>query len=329
MNNPQISIIVPVYNAEKYISRCLESLLAQTFSDFEIILVDDGSPDNSGKICDAQTFKDSRIKVIHKNNEGAHKARIAGMQVAHGDLFAFVDVDDLILPDSLSILYASITRNCCDIVKGSYIYQYEGGEKQPVKYREYLYSNAIEYLKAVLNAEISPFLHGGLYRKALFDFELLENFKNYVIGEDFLTLISLGNRVHSCKIISEFVYLYNVNRTSVMQTKVISFSYAEKMGRVMRTSLSPNILEKIDKNIVQNRVSRYLQLFFVPELQFNDRIYELVRHWISNNGKENICHSKKLSLFITHKHIFKFYSITYKLLYKIFKLHFRYRTVLE
>lgn len=96
---PLISVIVPIYRVERYLSKCVESILNQTYRHLEIILVDDGSPDGSGAICDEFAEKDSRIRVIHKENGGLSDARNAGIQVAGGEYLAFVDGDDWIEPD--------------------------------------------------------------------------------------------------------------------------------------------------------------------------------------------------------------------------------------
>lgn len=96
---PLISIIVPVYNVEKYIHRCVDSILSQTYGDFELILVDDGSPDGCGAICDDYAAKDSRIRVIHKENGGLSSARNAGMEIARGKYYLFCDSDDYVSPD--------------------------------------------------------------------------------------------------------------------------------------------------------------------------------------------------------------------------------------
>ena len=92
--NPKISVIVPIYNVEKYLEKCISSLLDQSFTDFELILVNDGSRDNCGKICDDFKEKDSRIKVIHLENGGVCRARNKGMELATGDFYVFVDSDD-------------------------------------------------------------------------------------------------------------------------------------------------------------------------------------------------------------------------------------------
>ena len=99
--NPKISVIVPIYNVEKYLEKCISSLLNQSFTDFELILVNDGSPDNCGKICDEFKEKDSRITVLHLENGGVCRARNKGMELATGDFYVFVDSDDWVEKDFL------------------------------------------------------------------------------------------------------------------------------------------------------------------------------------------------------------------------------------
>ena len=95
-----LSVIIPVYNVEKYLGKCVDSVLAQDIADMEVILVDDGSPDNSGAICDEYAEKDARVKVIHKENEGLSSARNAGLDIARGKYITFVDSDDYVLPNT-------------------------------------------------------------------------------------------------------------------------------------------------------------------------------------------------------------------------------------
>ena len=99
MRTPLISVIIPVYNVEKYLRRCLDSVIAQTYQNLEIICVDDGSIDDSGKICDQYAVRDARIKVIHQENQGLSAARNRGLDAAEGEYIAFVDSDDYILED--------------------------------------------------------------------------------------------------------------------------------------------------------------------------------------------------------------------------------------
>ncbi len=118
----KISIIVPVYNVEPYIHKCVDSILAQTYSNIEVILVDDGSPDNCGIICDEYAEKDDRVVVIHKENGGLSDARNAGIDKATGEYIGFVDSDDYIAPDMYEKLYKSLKENnaeiaVCNVVK--------------------------------------------------------------------------------------------------------------------------------------------------------------------------------------------------------------------
>ena len=118
---PLISVIVPVYKVEKYLPACVDSILSQTFSDFELILVDDGSSDDCGAMCDGYAREDSRIHVIHQENGGLSAARNAGLDVAKGEYVTFVDSDDVIAPDCLQVFTEVADETDADIVVGSYI----------------------------------------------------------------------------------------------------------------------------------------------------------------------------------------------------------------
>ena len=122
-----ISVIIPVYNVEKYLSRCLESVMKQTYRNIEIIVVDDGSPDNCGKICDEYALKDDRIIVIHKKNAGVSCARNDGIEKAKGKFICFVDSDDYVMPDYIEKLYNVLVDNNADIVTCDY-YRNVGNE---------------------------------------------------------------------------------------------------------------------------------------------------------------------------------------------------------
>ncbi len=113
--NPKISIIVPVFNVEKYLAKCIKSILNQIFTDFELILINDGSVDNSGEICDEFAKYDSRIKVIHTKNKGQSSARNLGLKIAKGDYVGFVDSDDWIEPEMYKQLYETCFQKSSDI----------------------------------------------------------------------------------------------------------------------------------------------------------------------------------------------------------------------
>lgn len=111
-----ISIIVPVYRAEKYLDRCVKSILNQTYINFELILVEDGSPDASGALCDRWAERDNRIRVIHKENGGASSARNRGLDIARGEYIAFVDSDDWIEPQMYEYLYVAMEKSKAQIL---------------------------------------------------------------------------------------------------------------------------------------------------------------------------------------------------------------------
>ena len=126
----EVSIIVPVYQVENYIRQCIDSILAQTFTDFELILVDDGSKDQSGQICDAYAGMDERVKVIHKKNGGLSDARNRGMDQAVGNYFMFVDSDDYIAPTMIEYLYQHILNENADIAACNYLYFFENDRQK-------------------------------------------------------------------------------------------------------------------------------------------------------------------------------------------------------
>lgn len=112
-----ISVIIPIYNVEKYLKKCIDSIINQTYKNLEIILVDDGSPDNCGKICDEYAKKDQRIRVIHKKNGGLSDARNAGIDIAKGKYIAFVDSDDYVEKEYIEIMYKELKKNNVKIVQ--------------------------------------------------------------------------------------------------------------------------------------------------------------------------------------------------------------------
>lgn len=133
-DEPLISVIVPIYNVEKYLNRCIDSIIAQTYENIEIILVDDGSPDNCGAICDEYAAKDSRIKVIHKKNGGLSEARNAGIDIAKGEFISFIDSDDFVSKYYIEILYRCLVENEADISSLTLDVSFEDGDDDSVRF---------------------------------------------------------------------------------------------------------------------------------------------------------------------------------------------------
>lgn len=125
MHKPLLSVIVPVYKSERFINECIESVLSQTFSDWELVLIDDGSPDNSGAICDEYAMKDNRIKVFHQKNGGVCAARNKGLDNATGEYILFLDSDDYMPKDAVETLYNDAIMNNADIAIGRMLYDTE------------------------------------------------------------------------------------------------------------------------------------------------------------------------------------------------------------
>ncbi len=167
-----ISVIVPVYNTEKYLKKCLDSIIYQTYKNLEIILVDDGSTDDSGRICDEYSYKDCRIKVIHKTNGGLSDARNAGIEIMTGSLVTFVDSDDWIDHNMIAYLYSILNEYHADISCASFHKVFEKGVKEKEnsvdkKISVYTGTEAIERLMYKRDVDTSAW--GKLYRKQDFD----------------------------------------------------------------------------------------------------------------------------------------------------------------
>lgn len=213
---PKISVIVPVYKAEKFLATCIESILNQTYGNLEIILVDDGSPDSCGKICEKYALSDSRVKVVHQKNAGVAAARNVGLDLAEGDYVTFVDSDDYIQPQMYEKMIRCAEHNHCDLVMcdcikvysdgihipnsgvsharnvgidascGEYITFIDADDRIPNNYLENLYETIIESGVDLSICTITKIWHSGKKKKiqlpgsGTFDIsELLLNFADY------------------------------------------------------------------------------------------------------------------------------------------------------
>lgn len=209
---PQISIIVPVYKVEPYLRRCVDSILNQTFTDFELILVDDGSPDNCGVICDEYAAKDNRVHVIHQKNGGLSAARNAGIDwaFAHSDSswLTFVDSDDWIHPQMLEILYHTAVDNHVKVSICSFAITHgEKPEVLPDEYKVSIYTPADFY---------NSVAWGKLYYKNCF-----QNIR-YPVGrihEDEFTTYRILFQQEKIAVTEAPLYFYYQNTQSIMHTK--------------------------------------------------------------------------------------------------------------
>ena len=218
----KISIIIPIYNKEKYIERCINSVINQTYSNLEIILVNDGSKDRSGEVCDEYKKKDSRIVVIHKENGGCGSARNCGIDAATGEYIMFIDGDDYIENEMCEILYDNITSSNTDICAcffkykqkdGNILYENYSDDKELSEVKIY---NGIEFLELLYRG---PFQNGlvvslcnKIYKKELFnDIRLKEG----IIFEDDEFCTRLYNESIHVKLIPKYLYTYVFTPNSI------------------------------------------------------------------------------------------------------------------
>ena len=216
---PLVSVIVPVYNIEKYIGRCIESIRSQTYADLEIILVDDGSTDSSGTICDEYAGKDSRIKVIHQKNGGVSSARNRGLDAATGDYIGFVDGDDYIDRRMYANLISKFLRDDVDIAITGFAVESTPGNfiRHCTEEGEIVLSRSEQLTCLMKNRLYSCSCCDKLFRR-----ELLENIRfdckitNY---EDYLFLYQVMKRSSRAVFSSELSYYYCSNSASATTSK--------------------------------------------------------------------------------------------------------------
>ena len=217
-----ISVIVPVYNSEKYLKRCIDSILNQTYKAIELILVDDGSPDNCGKICDEYAKKDKRVRVIHKTNAGVSAARNSGLEIASGNYATFVDSDDYIEPEMYGNMMEKVHQYNCDVVMCDCIKDftdhseiYTHDIRAGFYDKEQLVNEYYPHLLMMENVEYPATISNGLI---LFNRNKLGNLR-YVVGvrysEDLLFGAQLVYNTDSFYYMKEQAYYhYYMNPTS-------------------------------------------------------------------------------------------------------------------
>lgn len=209
---PEISVIIPVYNVEKKIRKCLDSLLCQNFSDFELVLVNDGSHDLSGNICDEYAIKDPRIKVIHQKNSGVSVARNTGITNATGKYITFVDSDDYVESDYLQVLYQGMQNDCKLTICGIYFCS-DGSDERFVQkcYDDFvvnLNKNNTEYVSDLLVNRRLNYVYGKMYRKDIIDENHIMFRKEITLGEDTIFVMDYLRHIDKVCILGNAYYNY-------------------------------------------------------------------------------------------------------------------------
>ena len=224
---PLVSVIVPVYKVEKYLPECLDSLLGQSLKDIEIICVDDGSPDNCGKILDEYAGKDPRIKVIHQKNGGLSNARNSGLKEASGKYISFVDSDDFVNSEFLEKLYDAAERNQADIAAGSIIRKRERHEKFRVHYTGEKRVETLPEKIALCNVPKCCYVWNKLYRRELI---IDEKFTENVYFEDVLWLPGVLKKSAVMVTAAGAVYYYRANPASTVKQKQSAKKIADRVN---------------------------------------------------------------------------------------------------
>ena len=208
---------MPVYNTELYIKRCIDSILAQTYSDWELLLIDDGSTDQSGEICDQYAGEYQQIRVIHNENQGPAASRACGVKNAVGDWIMFVDSDDWILPDMLQIMVEEQQRSGCAMVTCAYVDSEEGGKNVVQRSFSGEYIDCHDASECMMHMHRTRYLSGGpwgkLYRKKLFDG--IDFCTDVTIGEDYAMIVQLAQKAGRVRMLNNPLYYRFVRKGSI------------------------------------------------------------------------------------------------------------------
>lgn len=262
-NSPKVSILLPVYNVEKYIGRCIRSILCQSFRNFELIVVDDASPDSSMDIVNEYALGDSRIRIIRKErNEGLMSARRAGYLNAKGDYIVFCDSDDFLPVNSIEILYNSIVDTSFDVVFANYVRKDRFGEhffERAVG----TYNTPNDILLGLVRKKFSTYLWGCIFNKRIFEYEY-QFLEKQTINEDFILLTQILERSINIHLINESVYVYVINSNSSTGSAYSKDRFMQElkaMHWLLKSPLSERYYNEVQQNLIR-RMSILLELGF-------------------------------------------------------------------
>ena len=308
-SKPLVSIIVPIYNVEKFLDDCVESIVKQSYDNLDIILVDDGSPDNSPKICDEWAKKDNRIKVIHKKNGGVCSARNEGIKSAKGEWISFVDADDFIEETYVEDMYNKAIETNSKYVCCGYNKVYSNNVESINADGEVKELQKKDYLISLLNVQTSyGFVHMKLINK-----ELFKNVKfneNLVVGEDALFNIELTKNIDKAVIMNKPLYNYRINLDSVVRRYDTNYvkKYTDSMETMTKYINDNYANDETIKTNLSNYIVYHLMLICVnycynPK---NENKYkslkevcnmDIYKKAIKNSNYNNLSLSRKVTLF--------------------------------
>lgn len=277
--NSLISVIVPVYNVEKYVKRCIDSLVSQTYSNIEIILVDDGSDDLSGDICDKEAKKDERIAVIHKKNAGVSKARNAALDIMKGDFVTFVDADDYVDANYINYLYETIEAARADISTCGHSRVNFDGTVQPVTLTKdrgnVIAMTGKESIINLFYGRMCSASSGSkLYKKELFD---NLRFPDYIMGEDTFVVYHAFLEADMIAHTNKPLYYYVQHSGSVTNRKSNYFKfydYVRLYDHIVNSDPNKDdsgYFAALANRLVENNFWVYMKLRNCPDMFFNEK----------------------------------------------------------
>lgn len=315
---PLISVIVPVYNVEKYLKQCLDSIINQTYKNLQIILIDDGSSDKSGIICDDYQQKDNRIEVIHKTNSGVAAARNQGVLMAKGDYIAFVDSDDFIEKDMYEILLATMDNDKIDMAVST-INRIERNGKNRVQSKLFEKDRILdkfEFMEIFIKNE-SDYLVNKLYKKNILKDVIFPDGKYF---EDLVTMLQLITNSEKISYVNKPLYNYRKNAESITAVFLESpkkifdrYSEAERGWRLLKDNYSKNISDNFIVWQCQSMLLIYEKIYDKQEYRdvknfLLGKILNLEKIFMNSSFISN---SKKLKCY-TLLHCFWFYKVILK-----------------
>lgn len=273
----KISIILPVYNSEKYLSKCINSIINQTYTNWELIIINDGSIDKSKEICSSFIKKDNRISLINKNNEGVSKARNIGLQHAIGDYITFVDSDDYLEPITLSIYIKEINKNNSDLVKVGYYKEYKNNRQEAIStQKDYLLNNTWDLYKILEESCYYSFLWNMCIRKSCIANISFDEKISWC--EDHIFSYQTYFNCNKMSILKTICYHYNIHETgslSDIQNPYI-IKIANEKERKYKLLLNAGVYSNIEKEIedcYSYRLHKIVNILYNENYSYHERYF--------------------------------------------------------
>lgn len=267
MSSPKISVIVPVYNAERWLHRCIDSILAQTFTDYELLLIDDGSTDASGAICDEYAQRDTRIRVFHKPNGGVSSARNLGLDNAQGEWISFVDSDDWVNCNYLDLFTTQIDNGAELIVQGFIPHGNLWQTRTGINYKGAVKEGLLKLHKE----NILGFICNKLYKLSIIKDSVLRFDTEVVLREDELFMLQYVERIFTIQCIEEGAYHYDMPDFSTKYGNIDLFDMFLKIYVVLKRIFINDrnqLIQTYEKDLTQS-------LFYSFVMHHDDRSKKL------------------------------------------------------